>query len=168
VDNPNAILFIDEIHTLIGPEPLGRTLDASNLLKPASFGRVENASAPIPTTIAGVFEKDTRCRALRRSTCLSLRSRRRSRSCVAEIAFEPSRYQVQRQCVRAPPAGRALHQRPAPARQGIERHRRGGAAQKILPKSSRRKSSQERRSKIIARSAHPAASVSQETGGAQN
>src|SRR6266851_2567331 len=36
VDNPNAILFIDEIHTLIGAGAAsGGTLDASNLLKPA-------------------------------------------------------------------------------------------------------------------------------------
>jgi ATP-dependent Clp protease ATP-binding subunit ClpA len=35
-DNPNAILFIDEIHTLIGAgSASGGTLDASNLLKPA-------------------------------------------------------------------------------------------------------------------------------------
>ena len=36
MDNPNAILFIDEIHTLIGAGAAsGGTLDASNLLKPA-------------------------------------------------------------------------------------------------------------------------------------
>jgi ATP-dependent Clp protease ATP-binding subunit ClpA len=40
-DQPNAILFIDEIHTLIGAGAAsGGTLDASNLLKPAlSSGR---------------------------------------------------------------------------------------------------------------------------------
>jgi ATP-dependent Clp protease ATP-binding subunit ClpA len=40
-DQPNAILFIDEIHTLIGAGAAsGGTLDASNLLKPAlSTGR---------------------------------------------------------------------------------------------------------------------------------
>ena len=43
VDNPNAILFIDEIHTLIGAGAAsGGTLDASNLLKPAlSTGAAE-------------------------------------------------------------------------------------------------------------------------------
>ena len=42
-DQPNAILFIDEIHTLIGAGAAsGGTLDASNLLKPAlSNGRDE-------------------------------------------------------------------------------------------------------------------------------
>jgi ATP-dependent Clp protease ATP-binding subunit ClpA len=35
-ENPQAILFIDEIHTLIGAgSASGGTLDASNLLKPA-------------------------------------------------------------------------------------------------------------------------------------
>jgi ATP-dependent Clp protease ATP-binding subunit ClpA len=39
-DNPNAILFIDEIHTLIGAgSASGGTLDASNLLKPALSSR---------------------------------------------------------------------------------------------------------------------------------
>jgi ATP-dependent Clp protease ATP-binding subunit ClpA len=42
VDNPNAILFIDEIHTLIGAGAAsGGTLDASNLLKPCSLRAAE-------------------------------------------------------------------------------------------------------------------------------
>jgi ATP-dependent Clp protease ATP-binding subunit ClpA len=42
-DNPKSILFIDEIHTIIGAGAAsGGTLDASNLLKPAlSTGRDE-------------------------------------------------------------------------------------------------------------------------------
>jgi ATP-dependent Clp protease ATP-binding subunit ClpA len=46
VDNPNAILFIDEIHTLIGAgSASGGTLDASNLLKPRSPRARSSASA---------------------------------------------------------------------------------------------------------------------------
>ena len=60
VDNPNAILFIDEIHTLIGAGAAsGGTLDASNLLKPAlSNGTLKCIGATTYNEFRGVFEKD--------------------------------------------------------------------------------------------------------------
>jgi len=60
IDNPNAILFIDEIHTLIGAGAAsGGTLDASNLLKPAlSSGQVKCIGATTYNEYRGVFEKD--------------------------------------------------------------------------------------------------------------
>jgi ATP-dependent Clp protease ATP-binding subunit ClpA len=60
VDNPNAILFIDEIHTLIGAGAAsGGTLDASNLLKPAlSTGQLKCIGATTYTEYRGIFEKD--------------------------------------------------------------------------------------------------------------
>ncbi len=59
-DNPNAILFIDEIHTLIGAGAAsGGTLDASNLLKPAlSSGQLKCIGATTYTEYRGIFEKD--------------------------------------------------------------------------------------------------------------
>jgi ATP-dependent Clp protease ATP-binding subunit ClpA len=59
-DNPNAILFIDEIHTLIGAGAAsGGTLDASNLLKPAlSSGALKCIGATTFTEYRGIFEKD--------------------------------------------------------------------------------------------------------------
>ena len=59
-DNPNAILFIDEIHTLIGAGAAsGGTLDASNLLKPAlSSGALKCIGATTYTEYRGIFEKD--------------------------------------------------------------------------------------------------------------
>ena len=58
--NPDAILFIDEIHTLIGAgSASGGTLDASNLLKPAlSSGQLKCIGATTYTEYRGVFEKD--------------------------------------------------------------------------------------------------------------
>ncbi len=58
--NPDAILFIDEIHTLIGAGAAsGGTLDASNLLKPAlSSGQLKCIGATTYTEYRGVFEKD--------------------------------------------------------------------------------------------------------------
>mgnify|MGYP001401722774 CR=1 FL=1 len=60
-DNPNAILFIDEIHTLIGAGAAsGGTLDASNLLKPAlSSGQMKCIGATTYTEFRGIFEKDS-------------------------------------------------------------------------------------------------------------
>jgi ATP-dependent Clp protease ATP-binding subunit ClpA len=60
LDNPNAILFIDEIHTLIGAGAAsGGTLDASNLLKPAlSTGALKCIGATTYNEYRGVFEKD--------------------------------------------------------------------------------------------------------------
>jgi ATP-dependent Clp protease ATP-binding subunit ClpA len=60
VDNPNAILFIDEIHTLIGAgSASGGTLDASNLLKPAlSSGQLKCIGATTYNEYRSIFEKD--------------------------------------------------------------------------------------------------------------
>jgi len=59
-DNPNGILFVDEIHTIIGAgSASGGTLDASNLLKPAlSSGQLKCIGATTYTEFRGVFEKD--------------------------------------------------------------------------------------------------------------
>ena len=59
-DKPHAILFIDEIHTLIGAGAAsGGTLDASNLLKPAlSSGQLKCIGATTFTEYRGIFEKD--------------------------------------------------------------------------------------------------------------
>jgi ATP-dependent Clp protease ATP-binding subunit ClpA len=58
--NPNAVLFIDEIHTLIGAgSASGGTLDASNLLKPAlSSGQLKCIGATTFNEYRGIFEKD--------------------------------------------------------------------------------------------------------------
>ena len=131
VDNPNAILFIDEIHTLIGAGAAsGGTLDASNLLKPAlSSGALKCIGATTYNEFRGMFEKD---HAL---------SRRFQKIDVNEPSVEETveilrglkialrgapRRQVHRQ--RAHLGGRALgplHQRPPSARQGDRRDRRG-------------------------------------------
>ncbi len=59
-EHAHAILFIDEIHTLIGAgSASGGTLDASNLLKPAlSNGTLKCIGATTYQEYRGVFEKD--------------------------------------------------------------------------------------------------------------
>ncbi|MFC0131667.1 ATP-dependent Clp protease ATP-binding subunit ClpA [Massilia eurypsychrophila] len=59
-ETPHGILFIDEIHTIIGAgSASGGTLDASNLLKPAlANGQLKCIGATTYTEFRGVFEKD--------------------------------------------------------------------------------------------------------------
>ncbi|MDP8568577.1 ATP-dependent Clp protease ATP-binding subunit ClpA [Methylophilus aquaticus] len=59
-EKPDAVLFIDEIHTLIGAgSASGGTLDASNLLKPAlSNGSLKCIGATTYQEYRGIFEKD--------------------------------------------------------------------------------------------------------------
>jgi len=59
-DAPHAILFIDEIHTMIGAGAAsGGTMDASNLLKPAlSNGQLKCIGATTYQEYRGIFEKD--------------------------------------------------------------------------------------------------------------
>ena len=57
---PNAILFIDEIHTIIGAGAAsGGSMDASNLLKPVlSSGKLRCIGSTTFTEFRGIFEKD--------------------------------------------------------------------------------------------------------------
>ncbi|MDK2124042.1 ATP-dependent Clp protease ATP-binding subunit ClpA [Parachitinimonas caeni] len=59
-EDRKAILFIDEIHTLVGAGAAsGGTLDASNLLKPAlSNGALKCIGATTYNEFRGIFEKD--------------------------------------------------------------------------------------------------------------
>ena len=59
-ENPKSILFIDEIHTIIGAGAAsGGTLDASNLLKPAlSTGALKCIGATTYGEYRQIFEKD--------------------------------------------------------------------------------------------------------------
>ena len=130
-DNPKSILFIDEIHTIIGAGAAsGGTLDASNLLKPAlSTGALKCIGATTYNEYRQIFEKD---HAL---------SRRFQKVDVPEPSIAEtieilkglkSRFEEHHGVKYAPAAlthrGRALgalHQRPASAGQGDRRDRRG-------------------------------------------
>ena len=58
--HPDAVLFIDEIHTIIGAgSTSGGSMDASNLLKPAlSSGKLRCIGSTTFTEFRGIFEKD--------------------------------------------------------------------------------------------------------------
>ena len=85
-EKANGILFIDEIHTIIGAGAAsGGTLDASNLLKPALANGTLKCVAPRPTRNSVRYSRrTTRWRvASRKSTWSSRPSAKRWKSCAA-------------------------------------------------------------------------------------
>src|ERR1700710_2829510 len=59
IDNPNTIVFIDELHTLVGAGSAEGTLDAANILKPAlSRGDIQCIGATTPGEYRKTIEKD--------------------------------------------------------------------------------------------------------------
>ncbi|CDG84560.1 ATP-dependent Clp protease ATP-binding subunit ClpA [Janthinobacterium agaricidamnosum] len=144
-DNPNGILFIDEIHTIIGAgSASGGTLDASNLLKPAlSNGQLKCIGATTYTEFRGVFEKD---HAL---------SRRFQKVDVNEPTVEQTvqilrglksrfeehhgvKYSASALSTAAELAARFINDRHLPDK-AIDVIDEAGAAQRILPKSKQKK-----------------------------
>ncbi|AVY93396.1 MULTISPECIES: ATP-dependent Clp protease ATP-binding subunit ClpA [Microvirgula] len=144
-DDPHAILFIDEIHTLIGAGAAsGGTLDASNLLKPAlSNGSMRCIGATTYTEYRGIFEKDNAL------------SRRFQKIDVVEPTVEQTiqilkglksrfeshhgvKYTVAALTSAAELAARYITDRHLPDK-AIDVIDEAGAAQKILPKSRQKK-----------------------------
>ncbi len=59
VENPNAIVFIDELHTLVGAGSAEGSLDAANILKPAlSRGEIQCIGATTPAEYRKSIERD--------------------------------------------------------------------------------------------------------------
>jgi ATP-dependent Clp protease ATP-binding subunit ClpA len=167
-DQPNAILFIDEIHTLIGAGAAsGGTLDASNLLKPAlSSGTMKCIGATTFTEFRGIFEKDAAL------------SRRFQKIDVIEPSVEQtieilkglkSRFEEHHSVKYAPAALQAaaelsakyINDRHLPDK-AIDVIDEAGAAQRILPKNKQKKTiTRNEVEEIVAKIARiPPASVS--------
>ena len=64
VDNPNTIVFIDELHTLVGAGSAEGSLDAANILKPAlSRGEIQCIGATTPAEFRKYNRKGSLARA---------------------------------------------------------------------------------------------------------
>ncbi|MFO7746591.1 MAG: AAA family ATPase, partial [Orrella sp.] len=143
--NPDAILFIDEIHTLIGAgSASGGTLDASNLLKPAlSSGQLRCIGATTYSEYRGIFEKDAAL------------SRRFQKVDVAEPTVDQTvqilrglkqrfeehhhvKYSAAALTAAAELSSRHINDRHLPDK-AIDVIDEAGAAQKLLPKSKQKK-----------------------------
>jgi ATP-dependent Clp protease ATP-binding subunit ClpA len=142
---PNAVLFIDEIHTLIGAGAAsGGTMDASNLLKPAlSSGVLKCIGATTYQEYRGIFEKD------------SALSRRFQKVDVAEPSVEETieilkglktrfeehhsiKFSAAAITSAAELSSRFINDRHLPDK-AIDVLDEAGAAQRILPKSKQKK-----------------------------
>src|SRR5881275_1948351 len=59
IDNPQYVVFIDELHTLVGAGSAEGSLDAANILKPAlSRGEIQCIGATTPSEFRKSIEKD--------------------------------------------------------------------------------------------------------------
>ncbi len=59
IDNPQYVIFIDELHTLVGAGSAEGSLDAANILKPAlSRGEIQCVGATTPAEFRRSIEKD--------------------------------------------------------------------------------------------------------------
>ena len=144
-DAPHAVLFIDEIHTLIGAgSASGGTMDASNLLKPAlSSGALKCIGATTYQEYRGIFEKD------------SALSRRFQKIDVAEPSVEETiailkglksrfeehhgiKFSAAAITSAAELSARYINDRHLPDK-AIDVLDEAGAAQRILPKSKQKK-----------------------------
>ncbi len=144
-EDRNGILFIDEIHTVVGAGAAsGGTLDASNLLKPAlSNGALKCIGATTYTEFRGIFEKDNAL------------SRRFQKIDVSEPTIEQTveilkglksrfeehhgvKYTAAALATAAELSAKYINDRHLPDK-AIDVIDEAGAAQKILPKSRQKK-----------------------------
>ena len=124
------LLFIDELHTVVGAGEAGGSMDAGNLLKPMlARGELHCIGATTLDEYRKHIEKDAALSgASSRCWSTSRRSRTRSRSCggCGSATSSPRRAHPGRRARRGG-ACRPLHLRPLPAGQGDRPRRRGCA-----------------------------------------
>ncbi len=130
-ENHNIIIFIDELHTLVGAGSAEGSLDAANILKPAlSRGEIQCIGATTPAEYRKYIEKDRSLE--RRFQAVKVASPTEEET-IQILRGIKDRYEKFHH-VHLPgrrPRGRGLpveplHHRPLPSRQGHRPPRRGG------------------------------------------
>ena len=127
--NSDIILFIDELHTLVGAGAAEGAIDASNMLKPAlARGELQSSARPRLTSTASTWRTTARSSggsSRSASTSPDRGDGRDPEGPARALRAAPPRRHHRRDARGRRRARRALHHRPLPARQGHRRHRRG-------------------------------------------
>ena len=143
-ENPNIIVFIDELHTLVGAGSAEGSLDAANILKPAlSRGEIRCIGATTPAEYRKYIEKD---RSLERRFQAIKVDPPTEKETVQVLMGVKDRYEsfhhveyTQRGHRSRGVSVQPLHHGPVPARQGDRPHRRGGRARQAARGRSQRR-----------------------------
>ena len=127
----NTILFIDELHTLVGAGGAEGAIDASNVLKPAlARGEIQCIGATTLDEYRKYIEKDSaldrRFQTGDRRAVDQSRNDRDPQGSARSLRAAPSRADHRRRAGRGRRVFEPLHHRPLPARQGDRRDRRSG------------------------------------------
>ena len=129
--NKQIILFIDELHTLVGAGAAEGAIDASNMLKPAlARGELQCVGRLDPERVPQVHREGRRARAPLPDggggAAHGARDGRDPQGPAEEVRGPPPDQHPRRHPRGGGRALGALHHRPVPARQGDRRDRRGG------------------------------------------
>ena len=138
--NQDVILFIDELHTLVGAGGASGSLDASNMFKPAlARGEIQCIGATTLDEYRQYIEKDgaldRRFQKILVEPATPGRGGRDPHADPAQVRGPPQRDLRPGHDRAGREALRALHDRPAPAGQGHRRDGRGGARASTSPTS---------------------------------
>ena len=138
MENQNCIVFIDELHTLVGAGSAEGSLDAANILKPAlSRGEIQCIGATTPAEYRKSIEKDRSLE--RRFQAVKVAAAQRGRRSQNHPGHQGEVREVSRRLLhrrRGQFFGhplQPLHPGPLPARQGDRPYRRGRSARQAAP-----------------------------------
>ena len=126
----NVVLFLDELHTLIGAGAAEGAIDASNMLKPAlSRGEIQTIGATTLDEYRKYIEKDgaleRRFQPVIVKAPVGPRGHRDHQGAAPQVRGAPPREDHRAGHQRRRHAGRPLHHGSPASRQGHRRHRRG-------------------------------------------
>ncbi len=132
-ENPNIIVFIDELHTLVGAGSAEGSLDAANILKPAlSRGEIRCIGATTPAEYRKYIEKDRSLERRFQAIKVDPPSERETIEILMGVKDRYEQFHHVEFTHEAHRGGRLpvepLHHRSVPAGQGDRPRRRGGRA----------------------------------------
>ena len=159
MENQNAIIFIDELHTLVGAGSAEGSLDAANILKPAlSRGEIQCIGATTPAEYRKSIEKDRSLE--RRFQAVKVPPPSEERCHPDPVRHQGALREIPRRRVhrRSDRIRRlhldALHSGSLPAGQGHRSDRRSGRAREAAPDHASRRSGRHSEAHQVHRAPH--------------